>query len=216
MIAIQRTSLFSDIFLVLRIKSLKMLPLWTLALTGVISSYALNNDNNRCEYACGLGNSLPIFTVAPEEDRGRGIVTCNQELCLLFTEDYDKHSPPRGSKQDPHVPFDHKNHPFQARNVSLPPPAVTRSMKPLKVMLQVTVNTISDFRFDEDYFSTEFTVNMSWTDPGLDICYCHSHRGSSAIEGQRVMIDGLEDQMWLPDIYIWEHISFKRGNSLVG
>ena len=44
---------------------------------------------------------------------------------------------------------------------------------------------------------------------------CHSHQGSSSIEGPRVMIDGLEDHIWVPDIYIWEHISFMRGNSLV-
>ena len=172
-----------------------MLPLRALALAMVISPYALKNDIKSCEHTCGLRTSLPANSGAAEEDRGRVIVTCAEaeELCLMADENYDKHSPPHGSKEHKHA----LNH-----------PAAT---EPLDVMLHVSVNTIRDFRFDEDSFCAEFTVNMSWTDPGLEICNCHSHD-----EKRKVMIGGLEEHIWVPDIYIWEHISFERGNSLVG
>ena len=173
-----------------------MLPLWTFAIIRAISSYALDNDKNY-EYTCGLGTSLPINSMAPEEDRGCGvdscsydlcllydvnyllysdinswehacgwstsipinsvvpeedrglrIVACNHELCLMFDEDYDKHCPTHGSNQHKHVWI-------------VSPPAVAESKKPLMVILEVTVNTIRDFRFDEDCYSTEITVKMS-------------------------------------------------------
>ena len=120
----------------------------------------LKNYINSCENTCGLGISLPIDSKAPEEDRGRGIVTCSQELCLEFDENYDKYGPPRGSKQQAQVSIDDNNDPFQSKNISSP--AVAESKKSLMVMLQATVNTVSDFRFDEDCFSIEFPVKISW------------------------------------------------------
>ena len=43
----------------LRIKSLQMFPLWTLAMTGVISSYALDVDIC-CDHTIGLDTFLPV------------------------------------------------------------------------------------------------------------------------------------------------------------
>ena len=103
----------------------------------------LKNYINSCENTCGLGTSLPIDSKAPEEDRGRGIVTCSQELCLEFD------GPPRGSKQQAQVSLDDNNDPFQSKNISSP--AVAESKKSLMVMLQATVNTVSDFRFEDSF-----------------------------------------------------------------
>ena len=56
-------------------------------------------------------------------------------------------------------------------------------------------------------------VKMAWSDPHLDICSCHHETASH--EGTRMMVSGdMEDTIWVPDLTIWDHLSFEREEGL--
>eukprot|EP00092_Neocalanus_flemingeri_P018273 GFUD01019775.1.p1 GENE.GFUD01019775.1~~GFUD01019775.1.p1 ORF type:complete len:444 (-),score=140.34 GFUD01019775.1:39-1370(-) len=163
-----------------------------------------------CPLICCLTSlTRPLPTCVPPSAGGVwGRVTCTQEHCLVHSLSYDQYSVPQGRDH-----YDHgqthpdKDDPCPAKEE----PHRSSNTTALEVKMEISVNSISNIRLDENSFTAALSMKLSWSDPNLALCSCHREE----MEVGKIMMSGdIEDWIWVPDFTIWETRTFEREQSL--
>jgi len=139
-----------------------------------------------------------------EEDNVKiGSSRCYGEVCVATTHRYNRNEVPKAWS----VPVHGSSHDHGDENLC------KDQSYTAEVRTMYDITEIRDIDEDKGFVEIDMYLQMTWEDPELGVCVCDQKFRSE--DGEYTVGSNLEDDIWIPDLHVWNFKSFKRIKGLV-